>query len=131
MKKYLVRKIGTRIILANQGGGACSVFAGRVRADKVKGKTVKMIEYSSYNGLAERVMAKIEKETMKKFKLKNLMLKHRTGAVKAGEVVIVVSAEGRHRRQTIDAMGEAVERIKKEVPIWKKEIFEDGSYRWI
>jgi len=110
--------------------GASALFIGRVRADKIKGKKVKMIEYSSYDGMAEKIMSRIEKAIIRKYKLRKLMIKHCIGKVPAGEVAILVCAEAGHRKEAIRAMDEAVERIKKEVPIWKKEVFEDSSWRW-
>jgi molybdopterin synthase catalytic subunit len=133
--KYLAAKISGKMINCVAGGsarnGACASFIGRVRADRVGKRTVRMIEYSSYDGMAEKTMARIGQDIVRKYKLRKLVMKHSVGKVPAGEVAILVCAEAGHRKEAIRAMDEAVERIKKEVPIWKKEIFKDGSHRWI
>jgi len=114
-----------------QNIGAYSIFLGKVRADSVNNKTVKEIEYSAYSSMVETVSEEIVKSISEKFEdLKILKIIHSTGTVKAGEFSLLVFVGCGHRGQSFRAVEETVEQIKAKLPVWKKEIFEDGSHFW-
>lgn len=136
MQKYLTKGLISKDVNAfarklSKECGACVFFLGRVREDKNKNKRVLRIEYSSYGKMAEKILERIHKALMKKYKLERLVMRHRLGLVNAGGISLLVSAGASHRKEALKAVEEAVGRIKKEVPIWKKEIYSDGSYRWV
>ena len=110
--------------------GGHSIFLGQVRADDIENKTVTAIEYTSYEALALEQMTQIREETFGKYDLTCMHVYHSLGKVKAGEICLFVFTSSSHRKAAIDACEEVVERIKKELPIWGKELFEDDTYQW-
>lgn len=110
--------------------GAHSIFLGQVRNDLIDGKEVKAIDYTSYNEMAEEKFHEIREAIFEKFSLTCMHIYHSLGLVYAGEISLFVFTSSVHRKDAIDACEELVERIKKEVPIWGKEIFEDEKYHW-
>lgn len=110
--------------------GAHQIFLGQVRADEVNGKAVTAIEYTSHVEMALTAMHKIREELFSKYNLTCMHVHHSLGTVKAGELCLFVFVSSAHRKAATDACSELVERIKAELPIWGKEIFEDDSYQW-
>lgn len=110
--------------------GAHSIFLGQVRADMIDGKTVEAIEYTTYEEMALEKMNSIREEMFEKFELTCLHVYHSLGIVKTGEICLFVFTSSQHRKNAIDACGELVERIKKELPVWGKEILEEGNHQW-
>ena len=110
--------------------GAHSIFLGQVRNDIIDGKPVEAIEYSTYEEMALEQMHKIRETIFQKYQLTCMHVYHSLGIVKAGEISLFVFTSSEHRVAAIDACAEVVERIKKELPVWGKELFEDASYQW-
>ena len=110
--------------------GAHSIFLGQVRADVINGETVASIEYTTYEEMALQQMFEIREMIFSKYNLTCLHFYHSLGKVKAGEINMFVFASSPHRKDAIDACEEVVERIKKELPVWGKEIFENENYQW-
>jgi len=110
--------------------GAHSIFLGQVRADILEGKAVAAIEYTAYEDLALQKMHEVREEIFDKYSLTCMQVHHSLGEVKAGEICLFVFTSSKHRKIAIDACAEVVERIKAELPIWGKEIFEDATYQW-
>lgn len=112
------------------GIGAHSIFLGQVRADAVDGKTVSAIEYTAYEEMALEKMHEIREAIFEKHSLTCMHIHHSLGTVKAGEISLFVFTSSKHRKAAIEACEEVVERIKKDLPVWGKELFEDASYQW-
>lgn len=110
--------------------GAHSIFLGQVRADVINGNIVAAIEYTTYKEMALEKMHEIRESIFEKYDLTCMHVYHSLGTVKAGEISLFVFSSSQHRRAAIDACNEIVERIKKELPVWGKEVFEDASYQW-
>lgn len=110
--------------------GAHSIFLGQVRADEIDGKTVAAIEYTTYEEMALEKMSEIREEIFSKYELTCLHVHHSLGKVKAGEISLFVFASSAHRNAAIEACSEVVEKIKKELPVWGKEVFETEGYQW-
>jgi molybdopterin synthase catalytic subunit len=110
--------------------GGHSIFLGQVRADKIEGKVVSAIEYTAYEELALEKMHNIREDIFKKYSLTCMHVYHSLGSVAAGKVCLFVFTSSPHRKAAIDACEETVERIKAELPIWGKEIFEDNTHQW-
>ena len=110
--------------------GAHSIFLGQVRADLIGEKKVTSIEYTSYEEMALQKMHEIREEIFKTYQLTCMHVYHSLGKVNAGEICLFVFTSSRHRRMAIDACNEIVERIKSDLPVWGKEIFEDESQQW-
>jgi molybdopterin synthase catalytic subunit len=110
--------------------GAHDIFLGQVRADIINGQQVKAIDYSAYTEMAEQELARIREEIIVSHKLSCAHILHSLGLVKTGEICLFVFVSSGHRKAAFDACREMVERIKKEVPIFGKEVFEDGTHVW-
>lgn len=110
--------------------GAHSIFLGQVRADEINGETVAAIEYTTYEGMALEKMDEIREDIFSKYELTCLHVHHSLGKVKTGEISLFVFASSAHRKAAIEGCSETVERIKKELPVWGKEIFESEGYQW-
>ena len=122
----LIEKAGS-----NTNSGGHSIFLGQVRADEVNGKKVKAIEYSAYEELVTAEVEKIKRIILSEFNdVKSIDIIHSTGVVRAGEISLLVFISAVHRHQAVQASSKAVELIKENLPVWKKEIFEDDSHIW-
>lgn len=110
--------------------GAHSLFLGQVRADIIDNKRVAAIEYTSYTDLALKMMNEIREAVFEKYPLTCMHVYHSLGKVAAGEICLFVFTSSSHRKAATDACNELVEKIKADLPIWGKEIFEDKSYQW-
>lgn len=110
--------------------GGHSIFLGQVRADVIDEKKVAAIEYTTYEELALEKMHTIREETFAKYELTCMHVYHSLGKVAAGEICLFVFTSSAHRRPAIDACNEIVERIKTELPVWGKELFEDETHQW-
>lgn len=110
--------------------GAHSIFLGQVRNDVIEGKMVSAIDYTAYEEMALEQMHKIRETIFEKYQLTCMHVYHSLGTVKAGEISLFVFTSSAHRKAAIAACEEIVERIKKELPVWGKEVFEDASYQW-
>jgi molybdopterin synthase catalytic subunit len=124
--------IGERIQKKNNKTriGGPSNFLGQVRADMIAEKKVAAIEYTTYEEMALEKMAEIREAIFGKYKLECMHVYHSLGKVAAGEISLFVFTSSAHRKAAIEACSEVVERIKAELPVWGKELFEDESYQW-
>lgn len=110
--------------------GAHQIFLGQVRADVIDGKTVEAIEYTAQEQLAEETFHTIREDAFAKYDLSCMHISHSLGRVAAGQICLSVFVSSAHRDQCTEACSYLVERIKKEVPIFGKEIFEDQTHTW-
>jgi molybdopterin synthase catalytic subunit len=115
-------------VLSPQAGGI-DVFIGTVR-DHTKGKKVIRLEFEAYEKMALSEMQKIADEMMKRWPLHNILIHHRVGVLQIGEVPVIIAVSASHRDAAFDACRYAIDTLKQTVPIWKKEIFEDGE-EWV
>ena len=110
--------------------GAHSIFLGQVRNDVIEGKTVAAIAYTAYEEMALEAAHHIREAIFEKYPLTCMHIHHSLGTVKAGEISLFVFTSSKHRKAAMEACEEVVERLKKELPVWGKELFEDASYQW-
>ena len=110
------------------GQGGIVTFTGTVR-EQSRGKQVLRLEYEAYGEMAEKVLARIVEQAREKFGA-SVAIHHRTGALAIGEVAVVIAAAAAHRAEAFDACRFAIEELKKDVPIWKKEFTIDGDV-WV
>lgn len=107
--------------------GAHSIFLGQVRADEKEGSTVIAIEYTAYEEMALQKALEIREAIFEKYELSCMHIYHSLGEVKAGEICLFVFTSSKHRKMAIDACEKLVERIKRELPVWGKELMENGE----
>jgi molybdopterin synthase catalytic subunit len=110
--------------------GGHSIFLGQVRADMIDGKQVEAIEYTSHEEMALQQMTVIREAIFTKYPLTCMHVYHSLGAIRAGKICLFVFTSSAHRKAAIDACNECVERIKAELPVWGKEIFQGEGYQW-
>ena len=104
------------------GDGAEIIFLGIVRNTSKKGEPVKKIIYEAYKSMAEKKLKEISDSAIEKFNISSVIIVHRIGEVKVCEVSLFVSVMSQHRKEGLKAISWIIDRLKKTVPIWKKEI---------
>ncbi|MDG1571244.1 molybdenum cofactor biosynthesis protein MoaE [Robiginitalea sp. M366] len=110
--------------------GAHDIFLGQVRADEIEGKTVTAIAYSAYEEMALEKMYEIREDAFSRFDLSCMHVYHSLGEVPVGELCLFVFVSSAHRQPVFEALHYVVERIKKELPVFGKELFADQGYSW-
>jgi len=126
--QFIADSIAKHATKTNIGGH--NIFLGQVRADEIEGKKVEAIEFTSYEEMALKKMHEIRGAIFAKYPLTCMHIHHSIGVVKAGEICLFVFTSSAHRKAAIEACTECVERIKAELPIWGKELFEGDGYQW-
>jgi len=109
--------------------GAIATFIGTTRLQS-RGRTVLHLDYEAYEEMAEQVMAQIAAELKGRYDLCEIAIHHRTGRAEIGEASVVIAVSAPHRQDALAACREAIDTLKEQVPLWKKEFYEDGS-EWI
>jgi molybdopterin synthase catalytic subunit len=109
--------------------GALVLFVGNVR-DHHQGREVSKITYSAYHSMARERIRSICGELAEKHQGARVVIVHRLGDIEVGEASVVIAVASPHRGSGYDASREALERLKAEVPIWKREHYRDGEVRW-
>jgi molybdopterin synthase catalytic subunit len=109
--------------------GAVVTFEGVTR-DNTKGRPTLYLDYECYEAMAIRVMARIGLELAAAFAIDRIAMVHRLGRVEIGEASVAIVVTAPHRKPAFEACAEGITRLKKLVPIWKKEHFEDGAV-WV
>lgn len=106
--------------------GALVIFSGNVRA--VDGELqVEALDYDVHREMAEQAIRRIEEEILERKGVLSCRIVHRVGYVPAGESSVYVVVRGRHRPEAFEAAREGIERVKREVPIWKEDVLADGT----
>jgi molybdopterin synthase catalytic subunit len=111
----------------SRGGIAC--FIGAVR-DHASGRAVIRLDYSAYGPMAETECARIVAEAESRWSC-GVALRHRIGTLAVGDTAVAVTAAAAHRDEAFAACRYVIEEVKRRVPIWKREVFADGSVEWV
>ena len=109
--------------------GAVALFYGVVRNEN-QGRNVQYLEYDVYPEMAVKKMREVADEVRAKYPITDIGVLHRVGRLEIGETSLLVAVSSAHRVAAFEACHFAVDRIKQVVPIWKKEVWEDGE-EWI
>ncbi|MFY0530136.1 molybdenum cofactor biosynthesis protein [Archangium gephyra] len=115
--------------VSGEAYGGLVTFSGSVR-NQTRGRRVLRLEYEAYPPMAEKKLAEIGAEVAGKFNGTRLAIVHRVGTLTPGELAVVIAAAAPHRKEAFLGCEHAIERLKQDVPIWKKEFFEDGEV-WV
>jgi molybdopterin synthase catalytic subunit len=115
--------------VSGEAYGGLVTFSGSVR-NQTKGRRVVKLEYEAYPPMAEKRLAAIGAEVAERWSGTRLAIMHRVGTLMPGELAVVIAAAAPHRKEAFLACEHAIERLKQDVPIWKKEFFEDGEV-WV
>jgi MoaE-MoaD fusion protein len=109
--------------------GAIATFVGTTRVES-RGRTVQHLDYEAYEGMAENVMAEIAASLKQRYDLCEVAIHHRTGRVEIGDASVVIAVSAPHRQDALAACKDAIDTLKEQVPLWKKEVYEGGE-EWI
>jgi molybdopterin synthase catalytic subunit len=109
--------------------GGINIFIGTVR-DITKGKKVIQLEFEAYESMALSEMNKIAEDVQAKWPVQKIVIHHRSGILQPGEVPVIIAVAAAHRDAAFMACRYIIDTLKQTVPIWKKEIFEDGEV-WV
>lgn len=121
------RALAERLIAGAEG--AVVTFEGTVR-NNTNGRRTRFLEYEGYDPMALETMARIGREIAAAHGILRIAIVHRLGRLLVGETSVAIVVTAAHRRPAFEAALEAIDRLKKTVPIWKKEYFEDGEV-WV
>jgi molybdopterin synthase catalytic subunit/molybdopterin converting factor small subunit len=113
----------------DEQAGAIATFTGTTRIQS-RGRSVTHLDYEAYEGMAERVMAEIAEGLQSRYELSAVAIHHRVGRVGIGETSVVIAVSAPHRQDALAACKDAIDELKERVPLWKKEVYEDGA-EWI
>lgn len=114
----------------NPNAGAISSFQGVVRKNNL-GKEVLRLEYQSYDQLAQKEGGNIINEALESFDIESAYCMHRTGVLEIGDIAVVVIVLAGHREDSFKACRYIIDEVKLRVPIWKKEIYQNGDSGWL
>lgn len=109
--------------------GGIVTFIGTVR-NITKNKTVTLLEFSAYEPMALKEMQKIANRALAKFEIHKIAIHHAVGALKIGDIPVIIAVSSAHRKAAFEACEFAIDTLKETVPIWKKEHFDDGEV-WV
>ncbi len=109
--------------------GAVDVFIGTTR-NNAEGRLVRSLEYEAHELMAAQEIEKISARAFERWPIDAVSVVHRLGPVAIGEASVVIAVAAPHRAEAFEACRFVIDTLKKEVPIWKKEQFEDGTTSW-
>ncbi len=125
-------RINTEEVIAavqSDGAGAINVFVGTVRNNTQK-KSVVRLEFEAYESMAVKKMQELADMASARWPVLKVAIVHRTGVLPIGEAAVVIAVSTPHRKASFEACEFIIDTLKEIVPIWKKEIFEDGEV-WV
>ena len=128
--KIPLEKVDLRKGLSSKKAGAFCCFEGLVR-DHNEGKKVIALEYEAYESLCEREAKKIFREAFEQFNVIEARCYHREGKLNVGEMAVWVGVIAKHRDDGFKACRYIIDEVKKRLPIWKKEYYDNGDSEWV
>ena len=130
LTEHTINPTALRAPLLSARAGAYNSYEGWVR-DHNEGKPVQELHYSAYGELAPSVAQAILDESKAKFHIEDAAIVHRVGALMVGEIAVWVGVTAHHRGDTFLACRYIIDNVKHRLPIWKKEVYRDGTEAWI
>ncbi len=115
--------------VSDSAAGGTVQFVGTVR-NQTKGKRVVRLEFEAYEPMALKELNKIAETIMDRWSASHVSIHHRIGTLDIKDVAVIISVATPHRKAAFEACQYAIDTLKETVPIWKKEIFEDGEV-WV
>jgi molybdopterin synthase catalytic subunit len=116
--------------VASAANGATVLFTGSVR-ETSEGRSVTGIDYDAYEAMAAEELGRIVAEACDRFATPHVVAEHRVGSLGLGEVSVAIAAAHPRRAGAFDAARYVIEEIKLRLPVWKQELFTDGSREWV
>lgn len=115
--------------VSHRNAGGIATFCGNVR-EHSRGEVIRYLEYDAYRPMALRALRTIGAAIEDEVPGARVAIHHRLGHLEVGEAAVVIAASAPHRAEAFDACRTAIERLKQDVPIWKREVSESGA-EWI
>lgn len=116
-------------VRSNLAGAVCT-FLGTVR--EITGdRRTSLLEYEAYPEMARKQLAELEAEARRRWPILEAAIVHRVGKLDLGEISVVVAVSCPHREQAFEACRWLIDTLKEVVPIWKKEVWADGTEEWV
>lgn len=115
--------------VASDEAGGTVLFDGTVR-NNTQGRAVVRLEFEAYAPMAISEMRKIAEEVERRWEARHVAIHHRVGTLGIGDIAVLIAVATPHRAAAFEACQYAIDTLKETVPIWKKEIFEDGEI-WV
>lgn len=115
--------------ISSPGTGGIVHFVGTVR-NQTQGKPVVRLDFEAYKPMAVSEMRKIAAQVQERWNAEKVLIHHRVGSLDIGEIAVIIAVATPHRKAAFEACQFAIDTLKETVPIWKKEIFEDGEV-WV
>jgi molybdopterin synthase catalytic subunit len=115
-------------LYSSEDGGVV-LFVGNIR-EFAGDRRVKSMFFESYDAMVISELERISTDIQTQFNISKIVLIHRVGEVLPGETAVIAGIASKHRKEAFEACTELMNRLKASVPIWKKEIYDDGS-EWI
>ena len=116
--------------VADPGAGGTCLFVGTVRDVSDAGE-VTGLTYEAWDELAERRLTEIGEELHASWPLRRVAILHRTGSLEVGAASVVIAVSAAHRAEAFEACRQAIEHLKQDAPIWKKEGLRTGEAHWV
>ncbi|KAI9007918.1 molybdenum cofactor synthesis protein 2 large subunit [Phycomyces nitens] len=113
-------------LVQDDSAGATTVFIGTTR-DSFKGKRVIQLEYEAYKPMAIKILQTIIDEARLRWRIQHVAIYHRVGCVPVGQASVIAAVSSTHRGDSINSAAYLIDELKERCPIWKKEVYEDGS----
>ncbi len=119
----------TERVRSNLAGAVC-IFLGTVR-EMTAGRQTSSLDYEAYPDMALKKMAELEAEARERWPILEVAIVHRVGHLELGEISVAVAVSTPHRHQSFDACRWLIDTLKEVVPVWKKEVWADGTEEWV
>lgn len=116
--------------VADPAAGAVCTFTGTVR-DHSEAGSVTGLTYEAWDELAEQRLAELAGEILERWPVSRVAIVHRVGELAVGEASVIVAVSAAHRAEAFEACRHGIERLKQDVPIWKKEGLVSGDAHWV
>ncbi|KAJ1658690.1 Molybdopterin synthase catalytic subunit [Dispira simplex] len=116
-------------LVRDPNAGAVGTFIGTTR-DTFDGKAVKSLQYEGYTAMAKKHIQRLINQAREQWQLRHVAVFHKLGDCPVGEISVVIAVSSTHRRDALEAVPFLIDQLKASVPIWKKEMLEDGSGHW-
>lgn len=116
--------------VADPGAGGTCIFVGTVRDHSAAGD-VTGLRYEAWDELADERLEELASGLITTWALRKVAILHRTGDLRVGEASVIIAVSAPHRAEAFEACRHAIERLKEDVPIWKKEELTSGDAHWV
>nr|WKN37935.1 molybdenum cofactor biosynthesis protein MoaE [Tunicatimonas sp. TK19036] len=109
--------------------GAVDMFLGTVR-NHTQDRRVVRLDYEAYDAMAVKEMEKLAMQVCDRWPVEKIAIHHRKGTLEIGDMAVIIAVATPHRQEAFEACKYTIDTLKQTVPIWKKEIFDDGEV-WV